>query len=231
MPSWYLDDADPLAAEYKYTFYKPSREVIAKVKVGECVKLIFRFDSDDPNAPGVERMWVVVDTHEETPGRPKVPHSPRGAAATPPGGAFSEGGRFQGRLDNDPRYIQDLKAEDPIEFEACHIIATEHDDGGGLVERYIKRCFVTQGVLRDGARVGYLYRESPDEDKDSGWRFSVGDESDDYMDTADNIAYVSIGAVLARDDSFIHLLDSPSGCAFARDPATGAFVAVRQEAT
>jgi hypothetical protein len=206
MPSWYLEDADPLAAEYKYTFYKPSRELIAKVKVGECVKLIFRFDSDDPHAPGAERMWVVV-------------------------GAISEGGRFQGRLDNDPRYIQDLKAEDPVEFEACHIIATEHDDGGSLVETYIKRCFVTQRVLRDGARVGYLYREAPDDDKDSGWRFSAGDESDEYMDTADNIAYVSIGAVLTRDDSFIHLLDSPSGCAFARDPATGEFVAVRREAT
>jgi hypothetical protein len=29
MPSWTLVDADPIAAENPYIFYKPSREVIA----------------------------------------------------------------------------------------------------------------------------------------------------------------------------------------------------------
>jgi hypothetical protein len=200
MPSWYLEDADPIAAEYKYTFYKPSRELIAQVQAGECVKLIFRFDSEDPQAPGAERMWVKVES-------------------------VAEDGRFHGRLDNEPRYIQDLKADDPVDFAACHIIATQHDDDDNLVQKYIGRCFVTQRILSDGARVGYLYREEPDEEGDSGWRFSANDESDEYMDTAGNIAYVSIGAVLSRDDSFLHLLDLPSDCAFVRDPATGEFVA------
>jgi hypothetical protein len=59
MPSWTLDDADPIAAANPYTFYKPSRDVILRVRPGENVKLIFRFQSADPQAPAVERMWVI----------------------------------------------------------------------------------------------------------------------------------------------------------------------------
>lgn len=205
-PSWFLVDADELVSQYKYTFYKTPRNLIEKVSVGEVVKLIFRFESDDPEAPGAERMWVLVDE-------------------------VGQDGTFKGRLDNDPKYIQDLKAEDPISFSACHIINTEHDDDDddNLVERYIKRCFVTNRVLNDGMRAGYLYREEPDEEKDSGWRITANDESDEYMGDSKNCAYVSLGAVLTKDDSFIHLLDSPIGSAFIRDDETGEFVALPSE--
>ncbi len=55
MPSWYLANADEIASQHKYTFYKPSPEVIGRVAPGEVVKLIFQFESDDPEAPGAER--------------------------------------------------------------------------------------------------------------------------------------------------------------------------------
>ncbi|HVR95375.1 MAG TPA: DUF2185 domain-containing protein [Thermoanaerobaculia bacterium] len=199
MPSWRLVDADVLAAENKYTFYKPPREVIAQVVPGDAVKLIFEFDSDDPEAPGAERMWVLVDE-------------------------VMEQGCFKGRLNNEPAYIQNLKLDDPVEFQACHIINTEHDDEDNLVERYTRRCFVTQRVLQEGMKVEYLYREEPDEDRDSGWRFTSNTEPDEYMDDAANIAYVSLGAVLNYDDSFIDLLDEPVGSAFVRDAETETFV-------
>jgi hypothetical protein len=134
-------------------------------------------------------------------------------------------GSFRGRLNNEPFHITDLKLDDPIEFRPCHVIATEHDDHDNLVERYIKRCFVTNRVLEDGQRVGYLYREEPDDENDSGWRITAGDESDDYMDDAGNLAYVSLGAVLSEDDSFRELLDEPTGSAFARNPETDEFEA------
>lgn len=197
-PSWYLANADELAAAHKYTFYKPSREIIAKVQPGDEVKLIFRFESDAPEAPSGERMWVTVE-------------------------AVSADGRFRGRLHNAPAWIKDLALGDPVEFDASHIINTQHDDHDNLVERYIKRCFVTKRILEEGAKVGYLYREAPDRDKDSGWRFMAGDESQDYMDDADNLALVSLGAVLSLDDSFIDLLDAPDGAQFERDAATGRF--------
>ena len=204
MPTWRLEDADALAAERKYTFYKTPRDLIAMVKPGEMVKLIFKFESDDPQAPGGERMWVLVDS-------------------------ILSDGKFMGRLNNEPQWITDLKLDDPVTFEAKHIINSVHDDDNNLVERYIKRCFVTNRILERNAPVGYLYREDPDNDRDSGWRFTANDESDEYMENSDNLQFVSVGLVLSHDDSFIHLLDEPSGVAFVRDMKTGVLVPVRRE--
>jgi hypothetical protein len=39
MPTWRLVDADPIAAENPYMFYKPSRNLIARIRPGEFVKL------------------------------------------------------------------------------------------------------------------------------------------------------------------------------------------------
>jgi hypothetical protein len=91
MPSWFLVDAQKIAATNKYTFYKPSSEVIAKIAVGENVKLIFGLESDDPEAPAAERMWVVVDSVDGN-------------------------GRFTGRLDNVPKYIKDLTLGADVSF-------------------------------------------------------------------------------------------------------------------
>ncbi len=44
------------------------------------------------------------------------------------------------------------------------------------------------------------------------------------MEDTGNIGYVSLGAVLSRDDSVLHLLDEPAGSAFKRDGASGLFV-------
>ena len=79
-------DADEIAKAHKYTFYKPAIAVLWKVQPGELVKLIFGFESREEEAPSGERMWVRVS--EVLPGL-----------------------RFSGQLDNDPRYIKDLKAE------------------------------------------------------------------------------------------------------------------------
>ena len=201
MPSWHLTDAADLAARHPYTFYKSPPEAIAQVRPGDVVKLIFAFHSDDPQAPGAERMWVLVETIE--------PH-----------------GHFTGKLDNMPGYIADLHAKDPVDFEARHIINTQHDDDDNLVNRYAGLCFVTKRVLEDGAPVGYLYREVPDNDDDSGWRFTANDESDDYINDSANVALVSLGAVLSVDARFIRLLDSPAGSAYAFDHKTQQFMAV-----
>ncbi|MGK5081418.1 hypothetical protein [Janthinobacterium sp. HLX7-2] len=61
MPSWHLADAAELAARHPYTFYKSPPEAIAQVRPGDVVKLIFAFHSDDPQAPGAERMWILLD--------------------------------------------------------------------------------------------------------------------------------------------------------------------------
>ena len=190
--SWNLEDAQKIAEEYTYTFYKPSKEVVSQLKAGNQAKLIFTFESEDPEAPRAERMWVEITE-------------------------VTQNG-FSGYLDNDPAYIKDLKYKDPVEFNEHHIIDTDLDDPvPSITDKYIKRCFVTNNILYEGQPVGYLYREEPDKEDDSGWRFTTGSESDEYMDDSNNISYVSLGAVLREDDSFVDLLEREEGVAFAKD--------------
>lgn len=189
--SWQLTDAAVIAAANPYTFYKPSSEAIALLRVGNLVKLIFAFESDDPKSPSAERMWVLIERVDSN--------------------------RFFGKLDNDPRYIEDLKCGDNVEFEDRHVIQTDIDDPiPDPTKPYRPRCFVSHRVLNEGVRVGYLYRESPDSDNDSGWRMMAGDEPDEYLGDSDNLSFVSLGAVLRVDSSIVGLLDTPAPCAFTR---------------
>lgn len=110
-------------------------------------------------------------------------------------------------------------------FGKCHIINTEHDGPDNLVARYVRRCFVARRILDEGQRVGYLCCEEPDDEDDSGWRITANGESEAHMDDASNLAYVSLDAVLSRDDSFRELLDAAIGSAFVRAPGTNEFIA------
>lgn len=82
-------------------------------------------------------------------------------------------------------------------------------------------CYVTDRILVDGVKVGYMYREEPDFDEDSGWRFLAGDESNEYMDDQWNTGIVDLNTVSNYDRSIIPLLKSPIGSAFARTSVTG----------
>ena len=190
--NWKLADAQKLADEFPYTFHKPSKDVVSQLKVENQAKLIFEFESDDPEAPSAERMWVEITEVKN--------------------------GVFSGYLDNEPAYINDLKHKDPVEFRECHIIDTDlNDPVPSITDKYIKRCFVTNNILYDGQSVGYLYREEPDNDEDSGWRFTTGTETDKYMDDSNNLSCVSLGAVLREDDHCLTLLEREEGVAFAKD--------------
>ena len=199
--SWWLADAQKLADDYPYTFHKPSSEAVQLLKPEDGVKLIFRFDSDDPEAPNAERMWVEITKVSDR--------------------------KFEGVLDNDPAYIKDIKCGDPLTFKRKHIIQVSIDDPvPSKTDKYLPRCFVTQRIMKDGQKIGYLYREEPDREEDSGWRFLCGDESDEYMEDSENICLVSLGAVLREDDRVLGLLDAPVGAAFAFDVSRGDFVPV-----
>jgi hypothetical protein len=139
------------------------------------------------------------------------------------------GGKFTGRLDNDPYYIKDLKAGDLIKFESKHIIDLDvDDDEPNIVEKYLDRCWATMRIIDDKKSIGYFYREEPMEGeingfKDSGWRFLEGDEEQEYVDNPDNSQFISLGLILNIDDSFIDLLEEPVAASFVRDAKTGKF--------
>ncbi len=85
-------------------------------------------------------------------------------------------------------------------------------------------CFATDEIMVKGRRVGYAYREEPDVSLDSGWRFMAGDESDEYMNVADNVGLYDVNTVANYDPDIVPLLGAPVGASFVRDAATGRFV-------
>jgi hypothetical protein len=89
-------------------------------------------------------------------------------------------------------------------------------------------CCATDEITVKGRRVGYAYREEPDNDVDSGWRFTAGDESDAYMGDANNLAIYDVNTIANYDPDIIPLLESGVGAEFARDPATGKFAQLRK---
>ena len=69
----------------------------------------------------------------------------------------------------------------------------------------------------EGCKVGYCYREKADGDWDSGWRFTAGDESDEYMDDPNNAGIYGLNSICNDDPDIIPLLNTPAPCAFERD--------------
>ena len=69
----------------------------------------------------------------------------------------------------------------------------------------------------EGCKVGYCYREAPDGDWDSGWRFTAGDESEAYMDDPNNSGIYKLNTICNDDSDIIPLLHTPAPCAFERD--------------
>ena len=78
-------------------------------------------------------------------------------------------------------------------------------------------CIATNRITVEGCKVGYCYREKPDGDWDSGWRFTAGDESEEYMDDPNNAGIYKLNTICNDDPDIIPLLNTPTPCAFERD--------------
>jgi hypothetical protein len=89
-------------------------------------------------------------------------------------------------------------------------------------------CFATDEITVKGRRVGYAYREAPDDQTDSGWRFTAGDESDAYMNDPDNLAIYDVNTIANYDPDIISLLESGVGAQFTRSGEAGKFVQLQQ---
>lgn len=87
-------------------------------------------------------------------------------------------------------------------------------------------CFATDMITCGGRKVAFMYRERPDHDLDSGWRFLSGYESDEYMNDPDNHGLYDVNTLANYDPDIIPFLDAPAGSAFEREDGTGPFVDV-----
>ena len=87
-------------------------------------------------------------------------------------------------------------------------------------------CFATDMITVEGEPVRFMYREHPDNDVDSGWRFMSGYESDQYMENADNHGIYDVNTIANYDPSIIPFLDAEVGLAFEKVPGAQDFVLV-----
>jgi hypothetical protein len=77
-------------------------------------------------------------------------------------------------------------------------------------------CFATDMIVVEGRKVGYMYRDEPRHDVDSGWVFTAGQESQPYMDDAANHGIYDVNTIANYDPEIIPFLDAPAGTAFDR---------------
>ena len=72
-------------------------------------------------------------------------------------------------------------------------------------------CFATNKVMQDGSEVGFMYREPPDSEADSGWRFFSGQETQDYVHDPSNTQVYPVAFVVEKDRAILSYLESREG--------------------
>lgn len=96
-----------------------------------------------------------------------------------------------------------------IKIEIEELIEWNEPNGEG--------CFVSNKITKEGFKVGYMYREQPDEGvPDSGWRFMSGNEDDRYMNNSNNFHMLALNTVCNYDRDIISYLKSKVGSAYIR---------------
>jgi hypothetical protein len=87
-------------------------------------------------------------------------------------------------------------------------------------------CIATDRITVDGMPVRFMYRQAPDNNFDSGWRFMSGFESDAYMDDPANHSVYDVNTIANYDPSIIPFLNAPAGSAFEKASESERFVLV-----
>jgi hypothetical protein len=205
-----LLDPRPIAAEAPYTFFLPSETEILALRIGDFAKLTFEHIPPGQECE-IERMWVRVESK-----RP---------------------GEMTGRLASNPSEpTARIKTGEVVTFSPHHVIgivwSTPETAPPAAVRReYWERCLVDGCVLNGTKPVEFIYREDPglqtetDKYPGSGWRIRgrMGNATTEEMNAREP-HYVAIGAVLNRDDSWLHRIDAPIGSRFIRDFQSNIYV-------
>ncbi|HEV2612098.1 MAG TPA: DUF2185 domain-containing protein [Noviherbaspirillum sp.] len=87
-------------------------------------------------------------------------------------------------------------------------------------------CIASDKITVEGLPVGFMYREEPINDMDSGWRFMSGYEDETYMDDSRNHSIYEVNTIANYDPTIISFLDSPVGSVYEKRTESKGFVAV-----
>ncbi|MDO5058483.1 MAG: DUF2185 domain-containing protein [Neisseria sp.] len=75
----------------------------------------------------------------------------------------------------------------------------------------LDRCIATKEVSERGNAVGFMYREEPVFEHDSGWRFFSGEESDEYTDNPDNFTVLGMNEITEANPDVLPFLQEAEG--------------------
>jgi hypothetical protein len=203
-------DPRPNAASAPYTFFLPDPELIKAVREDDHVKAMIRAVPPREKS-GSERMWIRVTS--------------------------ARSDWLEGTLESQPHDMPELPQGAILQLPRSHVVDVILADAARTPptvkpkREYWARCIVDQCVLVRELKVGYLYREAPvmtkedDRFPDSGWRIR-GDPRGASVEQLGSreVAYIALGAVLNRDDTWLHLIDEPVGARFEKDFERGIFV-------
>lgn len=70
-----------------------------------------------------------------------------------------------------------------------------------------RNCLVSRKIIYENMKVGFCYREEPENEYDSGWRFMVGDEDDDYLNKPENMEILDLNTLCNYDESVLDILN------------------------
>ncbi len=87
-------------------------------------------------------------------------------------------------------------------------------------------CFATDMITVEGKRVGFMYRQRPDNEADSGWRFLSAFEGEAYTNDINNLGIYDCNIIANYDPDIVKYLSAPVGAAFERQNRVGAFIEV-----
>src|SRR5262245_7816759 len=90
-------------------------------------------------------------------------------------------------------------------------------------------CIATDMITVHGRKVGYMVREETARQHDSGWSFTSGEESQEYMDDPRNHGVYDVNTIANYCPDITEHLDSPPRSAFVRDRETGKLVPIEYQ--
>jgi hypothetical protein len=84
-------------------------------------------------------------------------------------------------------------------------------------------------ITVDGLPVMYMYRDTPHNSQDSGWRFLSGQESEEYMMQSKFHSVYDVNTIANYDPTIVNYLDAPIGSAFEKNGIHSQFEPVVDE--
>ncbi len=115
--------------------------------------------------------------------------------------------------------IHDLDSDGEPDAETVQIFADMEEAHVPMRERAKmlgKTAILSKKIREEGWKIGYGIRMEATNERDSGWAFSVGNETDEYINDPDNLEIWVINSVLMYEPALTEFITEPEGTGVVR---------------